>query len=202
LEEETESAEPVRIDNPDPAARPVQAKVWLASPCQEPVGIADVGADGRLSLRDGERFAFAPASGLRVADAAAALGMRLIDPVTADVILDEESPTVAADARVSLQAGMLDGSPIYRVTNESLNEAAVELKAWIEAPGLTPVSILNRDANSSWFIQPGEELQIETSGVLKASESIQPGSYVLKTRLIHPSTGRILAEHSLPIWID
>jgi hypothetical protein len=139
------------------------------------------------------------------ADPAAEFRIRLIDPVTGDVVFDEQSieQDSRSDARVTLDPGTRDGSaPIYRVRNEGVTDAAVELKAWLEAPGLNPVSILNRDANSSWFVQPGEELEIETPQVLRAAESIPPGSYLLKTRLIHPSTGRILAEHSLPIWID
>ncbi len=86
----------------------------------------------------------------------------------------------------------------YRVSNPSEHSRSVEIKTWLAAPGISPISIGNVGADGSYILTPGSSQNFGPVEVLSIPDEMPGGIYKFSARMIDPVTGDILEEKIKP----
>jgi hypothetical protein len=134
---------------------------------------------------------------------------RLLDPVTGTILSEDINPfTIQAfnggrakgNSRASAREtppvvldSLLIGSGIqYTISNTGSTQASVEFKVWLESVSggnLIPVCLVGSDG--SLHLEAGKTIVLNPLAALQ----IPAGTYVVKSRIMDPTTGEILIEN-------
>ncbi len=82
----------------------------------------------------------------------------------------------------------------YRVSNPSDHGREIELKTWVEGPGLAPVPVWGFGADEAFKLPPGYDEDYGPLGLFDVSGDLPAGSYQFKARVVDPVTGDIFSE--------
>ncbi len=104
------------------------------------------------------------------------------------------------------QATFVNGDTVtlqgFRVQNIGNAPAAVEIKVWLEAPGLAPLSIL-RVGEVGEIVLPGpSDITGGPRPLFTVTSAVPRGRYALGCRFLDPVTGRLDAETIQPFQIQ
>jgi hypothetical protein len=219
---DTVTARSLLISNPSGLSRSVELKTWLVIPDLEPIPLNVEEATGLFTLPAGTALDIGPVSFFDILSDLPAgtwqLGARLVDPVTGDLIAEDmNSFTVVVHRRASRRSrplttqscpiqvvvdsnlgetvpGRLEPLAGYRLSNQGHTAAAVEVKVWVEEPGLDPASVLSLGADASLILPAGSELTLHPPALLRRIQDLPAGSYQLRTRILDPVTGQPFSE--------
>jgi hypothetical protein len=202
---ETVRAKSLRIVNPSDQSEEVELKTWIALPGMPPVSLSEEGDDS-LQLEAGSDLDFTKLPMLEIAsDAVAAsgyYGARLLNPITGDILSEALRPfeigkgsagleKPVSPSGLTLEAREKDGQPAYQIRNAGTDPAAAELKLWIETADGGIYPIMAPGADGSFVLPAGASVTVYPMANLQAPA----GSYLLKARLLDPSSGDLIAEH-------
>jgi hypothetical protein len=218
---DTVAANLYHLSNPSNFEKRVEVKTWLSVPGTAPIPVGNVGADGLFSLAPGSEEEYGPVQLMPVVSDLPAgkyeFNARAIDPVTGSVISEKISPfsiatpseapkpsargigsSLVVDFQVgksSYSMGETVASPSgCRITNQDITAATIELKIWLEAPGLQPISVFSVGADGTLVLTPGAAIQLEPLQPFIVTPSLPAGTYQIKTKILDPTTGQQLLE--------
>jgi hypothetical protein len=80
------------------------------------------------------------------------------------------------------------------VKNVGTAPAAIELKFWLEVPGLAPIRILNAGADGSAVLPAPFDLTIGPVALFTVAPTVPRGTYAAGCRLLDPVTGKTKSE--------
>jgi hypothetical protein len=78
----------------------------------------------------------------------------------------------------------------WRLANPGEEPVAVELKAWIEGPGIGAFSFFNFGADGSLVLPPGFDVDLGSFPILPVSPLHPGGFWEFSCSMVHPVTGR------------
>jgi len=126
--------------------------------------------------------------------------VRLLDPVTGDVLAEDLNPFIISSTRRSKTQAAVetvpelnivldtvagDSGPEYVISNRGSDQTAVEFKVWVEVVGEDPVSLLSVGAAGNLIIPAGSDISFDPL----ASAQVPNGSYVLRARVLDATSG-------------
>jgi hypothetical protein len=83
---------------------------------------------------------------------------------------------------------------VLRIANTETAPLPIELKLWLEAPGIAPISVVNVGADG-FLVFPAEfDLNLGPVALFTVSAQLPRGEYSFNCRLLVPTTGGPLAE--------
>ena len=88
-----------------------------------------------------------------------------------------------------------------RFANPGTVETPVELKLWFEVPGLAPISFANVGADGSVKLPPGFDQTLGPIDLFTVASTFPRGAYAFNCRMLHPVTGKLLAEDINPFTV-
>lgn len=107
------------------------------------------------------------------------------------------STTVGLDLTMS-KASYTTGDTItateFRIRNTGTSAMSVEIKSWLEMPGVAPISILNLGSDGSFSLPGGTNQNIGPVSLLTVATSTTRGTYEFSSRVLDPTTGELLHE--------
>jgi hypothetical protein len=207
LQGETLSASSFWISNPSTQSHRVEVKTWIELPGLQPIPLDMVESDV-LTLSPGFSRDYGLMPLLKIApDSPAGDGQvngRLIDPVTGDALSQDINPFTITSAKsnrtktrsvvqpapqVALESYEDGGRIQYLISNTGTVPAAIEFKAWLEAPGVNPVALLSSGADGSFVLPVGAEITVDPLAAISPDPE-----YTLKARILDPASGEIFSE--------
>ncbi len=87
------------------------------------------------------------------------------------------------------------------MSNPSQQDREVELKVWMEFPGLLPISVNNWSPNGMFSLPPQSSMDYGAMPLLQIGYNAPVGIIPVNTRLIDPATGDVLSEDFIPSFI-
>jgi hypothetical protein len=143
------------IDNPSPASRNIEAKIWLALPGMQPISLSDLAIDEVANLSPGFNHEYGTIPFLKISrnapEGTGVLGARLVDPDTGNILSEDIASFVIAGGKGSASKARLDGDIAsdenphitlesyredsrlqYRIENRGRSSADIEVKMWLE----------------------------------------------------------------------
>jgi hypothetical protein len=193
-----------RIGNPSDHGREVELKTWVEGPGLEPVPVWGFGAEEavRLSARHHEDY-----GPLGLFDVSAEMpagtyrfNARAVDPVTGDVLCEDGAGFVIASewrGKPALERrhapALLANMEQWRelaVTNAGGEEAAIEVKIWLESQGRSPIAVLSVGGDGSLVLAPNAAMTFDPL----AAFDPPAGSWTVRYRILDPATARVLME--------
>jgi hypothetical protein len=202
---ETVKTSSMQISNPSAQSEEVELKTWIALPGAPPVPLGGEGDDSiRLAPRSNYDYANLPV--LEIASdappASGEIGARLLNPITGDILSEDIKPfeigtTNDSHKRPELLSDLIlevledDCQPIYQVWNVGTDPAAAELKLWLETAKGRLIPILAPGADGSFVLPAGAHITFAPLAGLK----IPAGKSILRTRLLDPTSGELIAEY-------
>jgi hypothetical protein len=121
-----------------------------------------------------------------------------------DAFITKFSPGPAGlvcDMRMS-KASYVNGetatAAILRLANLGTTPLPVELKLWLEVPGLAPVPFANVGADGSVVLAPGFDTDFGPLALFLVTTGLPRGPYAFSCRFLSPVTGRLLSEDFNP----
>lgn len=221
LSGETITAGTYHISNPSNHDQRIELKTWLTSPEGKQIPVGNVGADGQYVIPSGSDAEYGPVQVLPVTDQMPAGGYefntRMIHPVTGAVLganiksftvqtatevnpsnKPAELPALSLDMQTS-KSGYLYGEEVSliegcRLVNLSPGTTPIELKIWLEGPGLNPITVYSLGGDGSLVLTPQATMKLEPLQPFKITKDLPAGTYHLKSRIVDPVTGQGLHE--------
>jgi hypothetical protein len=83
---------------------------------------------------------------------------------------------------------------VFRFANGNVKPAQFELKIWLGAPGIPPISFVNAGANGSLSLPAGFDRDLGPLHLFTVSAAVPRGAYEFSCRTLNPVTGRLLSE--------
>jgi hypothetical protein len=138
----------------------------------------------------------------------ARIGARLLDPVTGRILSEDINPLcitsslgcgrrergldrfVEAKSDITLESIIEDGQTQFILRNCGETSASIELKLWLETADEDQDPLLSSGADGLLVLPAGATLTINPLASMENPE----GDYVLRARLLDPSSGEIRAE--------
>jgi hypothetical protein len=88
--------------------------------------------------------------------------------------------------------------PVFRFANTSANTStvaeAVEIKVWLEVPGVAPIPFLRSGAYGSVVFPAGLDANLGPFTLFTVAPALPRGTYALSCRLLNPVTGKLQSE--------
>ena len=84
--------------------------------------------------------------------------------------------------------------PEFRLRNPGSASVKVELKVFLIAPGVAPISIVNLGADSSFSLPAGHNQNLGPLTLLSIDSSMPRGVYEISSRMLNPVTGALFTE--------
>lgn len=208
-----------------------EMKIWCTGPVMAPLAIGNVGTNGRYIVPAGSHEESSPIPLLPVVEdmpgGEYAIGARILDPATGDILAQSQRRFAIASARnsawTSPAAVLKPGLDFIRWGNETENpatdvrdlisptgfnfrntgaeDAVLELKFWLASPSRESIPIFSLGADGSLVLPAGSDIQLEPLSQFRATHELSRGIYQLKARMMDPVTGQIWAERSVPVLI-
>ncbi len=218
---DTVAANLYHLSNPSNYEKRIEVKTWLAVPGTAPIPVGTVGADGLYSLAPGSDEEYGPVQLMPVISDLPSgkyeFNARALDPVTGEIISEKispfsiatpsETPTFAPrTTRPTLAVDFQIGKSSYsmgetvastegcRIRNQDITSATIELKIWLEGPGLLPISVFSVGADGTLVLTAGSEIRLEPFQPFKVTPSLPSGVYQIKTKILDPTTGQQIME--------
>jgi hypothetical protein len=209
----------------------VELKTWLAGPGMVPVAIGNHGSDGEYLLPAGLPEEFGPMSLFPVAedmnDGSYLLAARILNPTTGDILSQSQSRFSISPSSVfsrtssmsalertkssilwgsvgeglSLDTDILTSASGFDFRNTGTQDAAIQLKFWLEAPGQAPIPVFGLGSDGSLVLPAGSEIHLEPLSQFRATHTVPSGLYHLKARMMDAVTGQTLDRRSLQVLI-
>ena len=217
---ETVAVSGYRLSNPSNASQSIELKTFMTGPGVAPISVGNVGSDGLYVLSAGSDEEYGPLELLPVsANMPAGQGevsARILDPVTGEIVGEtttsftlatgsgrspqaptDRMPLVIVDSQLSnssYRSGDTVELAAYKLINQGATPATVEVKVWLEAPGLNPIAVFSLGADSSLVLTPGADMELRPLESFKVPENLPSGNYGLKSRVLNPVTGEVFHE--------
>ena len=83
---------------------------------------------------------------------------------------------------------------IFRLANLAATPTAVELKVWINVPGVAPIKYANVGADGSFVLPAGSNMNLGPLTLFTVPPTATRGIYAFSCRMLHPVTGRLLMD--------
>ena len=109
-------------------------------------------------------------------------------------------PVPAQECDIQMnQATYIDGDTVtanvFRIANQTTNPIATEMKVWLGAPGIPPISLINVGSDGSLVFPVGTDVDLGPVPLLPVSAALPRGNYQLNCRLLDPITGSLFWEN-------
>jgi hypothetical protein len=193
----------------------------MALPDASAMSLGNIGADGQYVFPPGLTEEYGPLSLLPLDEAAQPgvyeFNARLIDPVTGELIAEDLNPFTVAGAgdpqvfnlpedgtpALSFVTGMGNTGELlqdpasaaqFRLRNGGAVAIPIELKVWLELPDGTAAALLSTGSEGMLVLEAGSELAFDPLAGF-APQTLTPGPYRLRARVVDPITGKSLTEH-------
>jgi hypothetical protein len=201
---DTVNASSLWIGNPAQQSRNVEIKTWAQCSGLLPVSAGVWSLNGLLNLPAEFSQDYGSKALLNITANTPLencyVNARLIDPATGDLLSEDINPFSILSTRIILPRNPIktnlanaamswdiseNASPVrYTLANKDVIATAVELKIWHGSQGFEPISIMTAGEDESLVLPAGSTLTV-----------YPPTGYsILKTRVLNPATGEILAE--------
>jgi hypothetical protein len=208
---ETVSTSAFWISNPSDQSRDVELKTWIALPGLSPISLGGLNAEEMLTLPPGFSRDYGATSVLKIASNAptgtAEADARLLDAVTGGPLAEDINPfaitagkmgrwrttSLAAyreSPHITLESHVADSRPQYTIVNKGAASAAVEVKVWLEAAGVSPAAVFTAGEDGTFVLPAGAVLTLNPL----ASMQVPPGTYVVKSRVLDAASGDVICE--------
>ena len=214
---ETITAGTYHISNPSNHDQHIELKTWLTGPEGKPVPVGNVGADGQYQIPSGSDEEYGPVQVLPVTDQMSAghyeFSTRMLDPVTGEVLGEniksftistttEAAPRIQSGESASILLDMQTSKSSYtrgeevsliegcRIINQTSSAATVEVKIWLEGPGLSPINVMSMGGDGSLILTPNAKMKLDPLQTFKVTQDLPAGTYHLKSRILDPVTGQ------------
>lgn len=91
---------------------------------------------------------------------------------------------------------------VFRFTNPTAAPQRVEVKIWLEAPGLAPIGLLNAGADGALVFPAGYDVNLGQPTLLTITPQFLRGAYGIHCRFVDPVTGTLKAEDLNPFVVQ
>jgi hypothetical protein len=208
-----------RISNLSDVSIDVEVKTWLKLPDLLPITLGELGTEEFLNLMPLFSQDYGTMPVLNIANnspnATGEVDARLLDPVTGAILSADINPfTIQAsnggrakgNSRSSVLVtpsvvldSLLVGSGIqYTLANNGNTTAHVEFKVWLESiGGANPIAIFSVGSDGGLVLKVGDTITLNPL----ASMQIPAGAYIVKSRVMDPTTGEVLIESEKELTI-
>ncbi len=102
----------------------------------------------------------------------------------------------------SYAAGETIAASEYRLSNPSQHSRSVEIKTWLAAPGLPPISVGNVGADGLYVLPPGVSEEYGPVQLMSVADDLPAGKYEFSARMLDPVTGDVLEEKIKPFALS
>jgi hypothetical protein len=212
---DTVSISDLWIINPSGESGNVEVKIWMELSGVSPISLTDSLVDETMLLTPWFQQNFGEYSLMQLSGSVPSgigqVNARLLDPISGDILSEDINqftispsrrgrwrsgyndslPSVGGDIPVALESRISDSRTQYIISNDADAEIPIEVKSWIEDPNNgTSLSLFSVGSDGSLVLAAGSTLMVDPLG----GSQIPAGTYVMKTRILNPITGEILAE--------
>jgi hypothetical protein len=87
-----------------------------------------------------------------------------------------------------------------RIRNSGTAAVPAELKLWLTVPGVTPVTILSLGSDGGLVLPAGADNSLGLVTLFSAT-GLPTGNYEFSSRILDPTTGRLLSEDLNPFFV-
>ncbi len=209
------------VSNPSRQEQNIELKTWITGPAGTAVSVGNVGSDGQYSIASGSSENYGPVQVLSVTDDMPSgryeVGTRILNPVTGDILGENnksfsvstggqalprakaaESTSVILDMQMSKSSytfgedvSLIDGC---RIVNKAGQDATIEVKIWLEGPGLSPITLVSMGSDGSLILTPNANMKLNPMQDFKITQDLPAGTYQLKSRVLDPVTGQGITQ--------
>lgn len=123
--------------------------------------------------------------------------------IDAFVIKIAEAPSV--DITMS-QPSYINGDTVtaseFRIRNLGITAVPAEIKVWLGVPGMAPITLVNIGYDGAFSFPPGINSNLGPWSLFSVSAGVPRGGYELSSRIVDPSTVKLINECIQPFSIQ
>jgi hypothetical protein len=91
---------------------------------------------------------------------------------------------------------------VFRLGNSGTTATPVELKFWLQIPGVAPIPFIRAGADGSLSLPAGVNANVGPLTLFPISAALPRGSYALGCRFVDPVTGQLQSESIAPFTLQ
>ncbi len=91
---------------------------------------------------------------------------------------------------------------VFRLGNSGSTATAVELKFWLQIPGVPAIPFIRAGADGSLSLPAGVNANVGPLTLFPISAALPRGSYALGCRFVDPVTGQLQSESIAPFTLQ